>query len=549
MTKSKTIFGCIGLLLASSISIMAQRYEAETAALTGGAVKSACASCSGGEHVSQNEGNLNFNVSVAAESHFNIFLRVAAPHGNKINIFVVDDNSIDFSLTQPEYSTVKVVSGLKLSGGNHVLKINHSWGYINIDYIELEEVTGSGRYVINTTLVTPDPGDGAKRLYQFLYDNYGRKIVSGVMTLNSFDESSWLKTNTGKEPALIGLDFMHSGRGYAWYDDLDPIDDARTYYNRNGIPAICWHWRDPLRTTEEFYTANTTFDVSKIFIEGSAEYQAMLSDIDYIAGLLKILRDENIPVIWRPLHEAAGGWFWWGAKGAAPCKKLYQIMFDRMVNHHGLNNLIWVWTREPNDDEWYPGDEYVDIVSRDIYKDGDHSSQVLEWSDLNQRYDSKKMIALSESGSFPDVDNLVKDGAAWSWYMPWYGKYTRESQYNSLALWQKMFAHEYVLTLDEMPDLKTYVAVNPPPDTEPDPVLGADSPLRGFINVYPTRVDDRFFIESDAPVGKVALYNIMGQVVASENILTRGSISVSGFTSGLYYLKFKNHPAVKLIKN
>ena len=77
----------------------------------------------------------------------------------------------------------------------------------------------------------------------------------------------------------------------------------------------------------------------------------MIKDIDYTAGLLKKLQDNKVPVIWRPLHEAAGGWFWWGAQGAAPCKKLWQVMFDRMVNHHGLHNLIWVWTREPNDDD------------------------------------------------------------------------------------------------------------------------------------------------------------------------------------------------------
>jgi mannan endo-1,4-beta-mannosidase len=180
----------------------------------------------------------------------------------------------------------------------------------------------------------------------------------------------------------------------------------------------------------------------------------MIRDIDYVSGLLKELQDQHVPVIWRPLHEAAGGWFWWGAKGAAPCKKLYQIMYDRMVNYHKLNNLIWVWTREPNDEAWYPGDQYVDIVGRDIYKTGDHTAQVMEYNTLNTLYGTKKMIALSECGSIPDVDNLVKDAASWSWFMPWYGDYTRNSANNSLELWKKMFQSDYVITLDEMPSLK-----------------------------------------------------------------------------------------------
>src|SRR5215216_333936 len=180
------------------------------------------------------------------------------------------------------------------------------------------------RFNINASLVTPNPTKEAIALYQFLKDNYGKKILSGVMTLNSFDETEWLKTNTGKEPAIVGLDFMHCNRGYTWYDNEQPIKDAKAYWDKNGIPVFVWHWRDPLRTTEEFYSNKTSFDVSKVFDTTSAEYKAMISDIDFTARLLKKLQDQNLPVVWRPLHEAAGGWFWWGAKGAAACKKLYQ---------------------------------------------------------------------------------------------------------------------------------------------------------------------------------------------------------------------------------
>lgn len=316
------------------------------------------------------------------------------------------------------------------------------------------------RFNINPGLVTPGATKEATALYTFLRDSYGKKILSGVMTLNSFDETAWLKANTGKEPAIVGLDFMHCNRGYSWYDNEQPIKDAKAYWDRNGIPVICWHWRDPLRTTEEFYTKTaskpngTAFDISKINDPASEEYKAMLSDIDFVAGLLKKLQSQNVPVIWRPLHEAAGGWFWWGAKGAAPCKKLFQVMYDRMVNFHGLKNLLWVWTREPGDNDWYPGDAYVDIVGRDLYRQGDHSAQLAEFNAMNTLYGTKKMITLSEVGSIPDLDNLVTEGAAWSWFMPWYGDYTRNSVHNSLDLWKKMFASSYVLTLDEMPSLK-----------------------------------------------------------------------------------------------
>jgi mannan endo-1,4-beta-mannosidase len=317
-----------------------------------------------------------------------------------------------------------------------------------------EPKQADSRFNITNSLVTPSSSAEANKLYQFLKENYGKKVLSGVMTLSSMDETNWLKEQTGKEPAIIGLDFMHCNRGYTWYDDQQPVKDAKAYWAKNGIPVFLWHWRDLLRNTEEFYTDKTNFDISKVNDPDSKEYKAMIADIDYVSGFFKELQSAHVPVIWRPLHEAAGGWFWWGAKGAAPCKKLYQIMYDRMVNYHKLNNLIWVWTREPNDNAWYPGDEYVDIIGRDIYKQGDHGSQAAEFNTLNSQYGTKKMIALTECGSIPDVDNLTKDGAAWSWFMPWYGDYTRKSVHNSLELWRKMFASSYVITLDEMPSLK-----------------------------------------------------------------------------------------------
>jgi mannan endo-1,4-beta-mannosidase len=279
------------------------------------------------------------------------------------------------------------------------------------------------------------------------------------MTLNSFDETNWLKQQTGKEPALVGLDFMHSNRGYNWYDELGPVNDAQTWYNKNGIPALAWHWRDPSRQTEAFYTAETSFDVSKITDENSAEYHAMISDIDYIAGLLKRLSDEGIPVLWRPLHEASGGWFWWGAKGPEACKRLWQILFNRLVNHHQINNLIWVWTTDTREDnmDWYPGDEYVDILGVDIYTEqGDFGSQYLTFDKIKADFEGKKIITLSECGIMPDPDKLTGDEAGWSWFMSWYGNFVRDGNYNPLNHWQKVLDHDYVITLDEMPNLRDY---------------------------------------------------------------------------------------------
>lgn len=516
----------------------AQKYEAESATLAGGATKQASTAASGGFFVAQGEGNLTFTINFTEDASYNIYIQVASPSGYKANNFVVDGTSITFATNQnASYIKLKLVSFLKLAAGAHKIEITRSWGWINIDYIEFEKVDPSSVFNISKTLVTPDPTTETAKLYQFLYDNYQKKIISGVMNMS---ESNWLKTNTGKNPALVGFDFLFCGRNYSWYNENTPYTEAKALYDNNGIPAFCWHWRDPSRVTEEFYTSKTTFDISKIFDETSAEYKAMIKDIDYTSGLLKRFQDNKIPIIWRPLHEAAGGWFWWGAKGAAPCKKLWQVMFDRMVNYHGLKNLIWVWTREPNDDEWYPGDEYVDIVGRDIYKEGDHSSQILEFNDLTSRYGGKKMVTISESGSFPDVDNLIKDGAGWSWFMPWNGDFTRLAKYNSLDLWKKMFASDYVLTLDEMPNLKTYVT---------PPVTGMAIPEKSSFKVFPTYFDELLHIQTEEITGSISVFNQIGVCIKSiKQETSHELISLAGFPSGMYLVKAGKEATVKVFK-
>ena len=91
--------------------------------------------------------------------------------------------------------------------------------------------------------------------------------------------------------------------------------------------------------------------------------------MDVIASLLKPFYDEDIPILWRPFHESDGTWFWWGARGPEVARELYKLMFKHYTEVHHLDNLLWVWNcRLP---EGWPGDEYVDVISVDIYHEND----------------------------------------------------------------------------------------------------------------------------------------------------------------------------------
>ncbi|MCC8133356.1 MAG: hypothetical protein LIP04_07085 [Tannerellaceae bacterium] len=442
------------------------RYEAENATLGGDAtIENSVAGYSGTGYVNiNNTGTITFDVTMEEAGFYSIQIGYNGMFGEKRQNLSVNGTGLG-EVAFPETTEFTQIEGAKkvrLNAGSNTVTISSSWGWMLVDYIQIEDYVEIP-FNIDPELVNPNASDEAKNLYEFLKENFQKKVISGVMTLDSMVEPEWLYENTGKYPAILGLDFMHNvGKDTEWFVN-DPnrvhqvADDAEEYYNRNGIPVICWHWRDPSKQTSAFYTEDTNFDINVIYDTTSDGYKEIISDIDVIAAELKRLTDKHVPVLWRPLHEAAGGWFWWGAKGPQPLKDLWHILYERLVNYHGLNNLVWIWTADADDAaiNWYPGHDYVDLVGIDIYPPaGDHNSQVTAFEKLKEIFEGRKILALSECGSIPDPDEMIADGALWSYFMPWYGEHTIPGEgtpHNSVEFWKKIMHHELVITLDEMP--------------------------------------------------------------------------------------------------
>ena len=440
-------------------------YEAEKAVISGDAViDTALSGYSGTGYVNTNNGNVAFNIQAPQTGYYDVTLRYSTSNSKKSNDLYVDGNKIitlDFSAVN--IWTTLAAGRLKLSAGAHTVSIVKNWGWMLLDNISVAYYgTTLTPFNVVAGLVTPNPTKEAVNLYNFLKASFGTKVLSGTTSNNnnSNDEATWVFQQTGKWPALACFDFInHPWINQNWVDYTAPLRNGKEYWNNNGIVNLMWHWRDPLSVNKSgaFYTADTNFDVSKVTDPTSAEYKAMIADIDLISTYLQQFKDANIPVIWRPLHESSGGWFWWGAKGAEPCKALWKLMYNRMVNVHGLNNLIWVWTTDVASDalEWYPGDNYVDIVGMDIYPgDNQHGSQYFSFNKVKDLFGGKKLITLSECGSAPDPALMKENGDVWSWFMPWCGDYTRLDKNNGAAWWNKYFTYDFVITRDKMPSLR-----------------------------------------------------------------------------------------------
>ncbi|MEI6656550.1 MAG: glycosyl hydrolase, partial [Verrucomicrobiota bacterium] len=153
-------------------------------------------------------------------------------------------------------------------------------------------------------------------------------------------------------------------------------------------------------------------------------YRLILRDIDAIALQLQKASAAGIPILWRPLHEAPGGWFWWGAQGPAAFQQLWRLLYQRLTVRHGLHNLIWVLTSE--DEAWYPGDDVVDVVGVDAYPAVTSDSLVNRWEPLLARFNGKKPLALTEFGGVPDISYMRRLGVNWAWFTTWTGFVDRE---------------------------------------------------------------------------------------------------------------------------
>jgi len=190
---------------------------------------------------------------------------------------------------------------------------------------------------------------------------------------------------------------------------------------------------------------------------GTPEYAATEHDLDVIAAELEVLRDAHVPVLWRPLHEANGRWFWWGAGGPEPFKQLWRMMYENFTLKHHLNNLIWVFSPGAETDlaAWYPGDAYVDIIGQDHYPlDGNHGPAKDVFDELVRMSGGKKLVALGENGPVPDPEQVERDGAGWLFFTTWSGSILFEK--TTPEQLRAYYNNPYVLNLGDLPDLKHY---------------------------------------------------------------------------------------------
>lgn len=447
-------------------------FEAENAQRTG---LDLYATPSGGQSVGvwESTGNrLTFAVEVPAAGWYALDFLTAGEFGESQNTLVVNETALEGILkTQSDaYETGTVL--VRLQAGQNEISVERGDGYIYIDSMTVRSVTGldDSVYRVGYALNNPNASDHTVRLFQYLQSIYGSYTLSGQYASDKGVNSPEVKALyqlTGKYPAIVGIDLMdYSPSRVERGAQTNATDYALEWARQGGILTLIWHWNAPkdLIDTDAqpwwdgYNTSATTFDLGAALNGNDPEgYRLLLRDIDAIAIQLKRLADADVPVLWRPLHEASGGWFWWGASGADNYKKLWKLMYSRLTNVHHLNNLIWVYNGQAAN--WYPGDEYVDIIAEDEYVDPfDYESLYNLFYKALLYTDAKKMIGLAENGAVPDPDLLVQDNARWLFFITWSDRFVvnprsgrLSNQYNDRQHFIDVYNSDTILTLDELP--------------------------------------------------------------------------------------------------
>lgn len=444
---------------------------------------------SGGKavRITDEKASLTVSLNVTERKRYKVFVAGNGIGGEKYIRCSVDGNKCEFTINN--YREVEVGTFILNEGANDIT-ITPSWTWFDIDYVCIRENDVHIDFDIAGDPVDANATPAARRMYAFLQKNFGKKTISGMMTgemlfgttdICKHKDMQAVYNASGKYPALVGFDFMNTtgkDENNSWMKDYSntAFTLAKDTYRKGGLPAFTWHWRDPSRSTDAFYTDQSSVRISSALNSdgtwntSSSLYKNIIKDIDKIADHFLQMQNEGMACLFRPLHEADGGWFWWGREGAENFRKLYHLVYDEMVNVKGVHNVIWIWNASPNRPEWNPGDEYYDIVSADIYNgDFDHSSCYPTFDKLKEITNGKKIIALSENGPIPDIQREVNDDAVWSWWMPWYntwnGNYVSKT---SNAEWKSCMSDPCVITLEDLSggwDTQTAITHHPSPTT------------------------------------------------------------------------------------
>ncbi len=269
----------------------------------------------------------------------------------------------------------------------------------------------------------------------------GQNAFHGTQILDTAYEQGYRKliedlhTQTGKWVGILGVD-------YEFAQIFTPEELSRTnavlidYAHKGGLVTINLTPQNPWLNDESDLVHNpgtwngpsgtqspaglkAVTSLRDLLDPAKPVHAAWMRKLDRVAAALQELKAAGVIVLWRPMQEMNGSWFWWGMKShpndPSPYVDVYRHMHDYFTKTKHLNNLIWVYSPNAslganNASDWnrtvdwaYPGSSFVDIIAGTAYDDS------LTISDYQKYVSMGKPLGIAEYG--PKTDGpLAKSG-------------------------------------------------------------------------------------------------------------------------------------------
>ena len=543
----------------------ANRYEMEDGELTG-AAKALTEDGVGYVYMQGTGDSITLKVNAEEKGMYDLSISYRLPKAMgdvKVQYVLINGKTAgNVSFTASEDWRDLDIGTYLLNEGENTITIQAYWGWMHLDALSVRtsaipNITGK------TDLCDKQATDSAQGLMNYLADIYGTHTLTGQQENcdpNRETEIDYIAEKTGgKAPAIRAFDFLN-------YNPLFHYDDGTTdrmiewANEKGGIVTASYHWFCPADMSKyelgervewadsAFYVngagggTNTNFDVSKVSDTTSLEYQYVKLSLKDLATELLKLQEADVPVLFRPLHEAGGSgtsdysgeWFWWSAKGPEAYKNLWKLVYTTLTEEYGLHNLIWEFNAYTYEDsyEWYPGDEYVDIIAYDKYNadnNGPNESALSStYYNLVKMFQGKKMVTMAECDTIPSVENLENEDTHWLYVCPWYGDHILSSAKNNPDTLNEIYNSDLFITLDELPDYKTYKAtVKPEEPTTEDVVTTEESESTTEAADKTTEIPGE--IDTTTQASNVTTEEEEGTTAGAPNVTTE---EVEGTTAG-----------------
>jgi mannan endo-1,4-beta-mannosidase len=525
------------------------RVEAESGTLTGVTVATTPPGYSGTGVVTGFD-NAADNISLtftAPAGLYKVSIGYNAPYGDKDFDLSINGVAASGMLIGNSSSYGQANAGtFLLPAGSNTITVKNGWGYYNVDFLELTPTTVALPAPVPATLADPNAAALTKALFGYVRLQ-GTKVLAGQHAdpQDTLADIRYIMRKTGKEPALGSFDLIEYSPSRRQFGS-NPTGYSEQYLawaakdQGRGIVSLMWHWNAPadlinsatIPWWQGFYTTGSTFNIQTVMADTtSMRYGLLVRDIDSIAAQLKKFQRAGIPVLWRPLHEAPGAFFWWGAHGSTPYKALWRMLYRRLTNYHQLHNLIWVYSTTQNPPiDWYPGDAYVDIAGPDLYLPAS-ANMSGDWNGFQTQVGGRKLVALTETGNLPDPANIRAYATWWSWFSVWSGTFIRQQPQ---ALLQSVYTDADIITRDELPNWRATALTMQPARLAADALSLYPNPTSGAtlttVLTLPT-----------AQVVRIELANVLGKsVFGADAGLRAGSntlaVPTSQLSAGVYLL-------------